>query len=137
MTNQAILSLEQQRSNVLLVAERACGVSRGSLLLTGASPTDRWWTAPWRVCSSPTPGGGAPRPALPHSFERVAPRLIIGCCDQVESHDLPSIDVAPGVLEMTRSHSGFKYTHFDIAAGLATTASGPGGAEVLPAVRSG
>ena len=70
-------------------------------------------------------------------MDRAVARVLIAYFQEVESHDLPFIDVAPGVLEMTRSHSGFKYTHFDIAAGLATTASGPGGAEVLPAVRSG
>ena len=33
-------------------------------------------------------------------------RVLIAYFQEVESHDLPSIDVAPGVLEMTRSHSG-------------------------------
>jgi hypothetical protein len=54
-----ILSLEQQRTNVVLVVDRAVA------------------------------------------------RVLIAYFQEVESAALPYMDVAPGVLEMTRSHSGF------------------------------
>jgi len=58
--------------------------------------------------------------------DRAVARVLIAYFQEVESAALPYMDVAPGVLEMTRSHSGFTCTHFDISVGLATTAAGPG-----------
>ncbi|EOD25866.1 hypothetical protein EMIHUDRAFT_435227, partial [Emiliania huxleyi CCMP1516] len=71
--------------NFFLLAPPPAPSQRSSAEPPGAHPGDSLATR--RSPPGRAPGGAA--------AQKVAPRLIIGCCDQVESHDLPSIDVAP------------------------------------------
>lgn len=59
-------------------------------------------------------------------LDRAVHRVITGYFLGVDMAELPHSEVKPGLLELRRSHSGFRAEHFLVEAGAVTRAAGPG-----------